>query len=126
MFDTTPNFTMPLTALGAYVEEQREGLLNAAGLLGGSDGLRLAQSVIDGLAQPQLPAKRTLTACSELLDLLKLEHVHDPSRAEAERFALSDPIWSVVEDICLLADGFQEVLEAFLDEVRQQPAQVTA
>lgn len=116
MFDLYPNLTSALDALRAYVQDQRDSLLDAAELLGGSAGLRLALSATDGLAQRHLPTVRTLEACGELLDLLKLENVHAPSRIEAERFALLDPAWPVVEDICLLADGFSDVLDAYMDE----------
>ncbi|MEP1592350.1 hypothetical protein [Sulfitobacter sp.] len=126
MFDLYPNHTPALDALRAYVQDQRDGLLDAAELLGGPAGLRQALTAIDGLAQRDLPTARTLEACAGLLDLLKLEHVHDPSRIEAERFALIDPAWPIVEDICLLADGFQEVLEIYLDEPGQRPVQVAA
>ncbi|MFT6532772.1 MAG: hypothetical protein ACJASC_002325 [Limimaricola cinnabarinus] len=121
MFDLYPDFTSAFDALRVYVEVQHDGLLHAAELLGGRDGLRLAQSVIEGVARPHLPTDRTLKACGEMLDLLTLEHVHDPSRIEAERFAALDPAWPVVEDICLLADGFKNVLHDYLDEAAQQP-----
>lgn len=126
MFDTYPDFITPLTALRAFVEGQRDGLINAAELLGGSDGLRLAQTAIDGLARPHVPTEQTIATCRELLDLLMLEHVNDPARIEAERFAFIDPAWPIVEDICLLAEGFQEVLEIYLDDPGQQPVQVAA
>ncbi|WP_052465587.1 hypothetical protein [Phaeobacter sp. S60] len=129
MFDLYPNFTSGLDALRAYVQDQRDGLLEAADLLGGSAGLRLALTATDGLAQRHPPTARTLEACAELLDLLKLEHVHDPSRIESERFALLDPAWPVVEEICLLADGFCDVLDAYMDEPethREQSSQVAA
>ena len=116
MFDLYPNHTSALDALRAYVQDQRDGLLDAAELLGGSAGLRQALNAIDGIAQHDLPTARTLEACGGLLDLLKLEHVHDPSRIEAERFARLDPAWPVVEEICLLADGFNDVLDAYMDE----------
>ncbi|WP_370161224.1 hypothetical protein [Limimaricola soesokkakensis] len=126
MFDTYPHSSSALAALRAFVEQQSDGLLNAAELLGGPDGLRLAQSAIDGLARPYPPTERALEACSELLDLLMLKHVHDASRGEAERFAVIDPAWPVVEEICLLADSLQDVLEAYLNEAGQQSAQVAA
>lgn len=116
MFDLYPNLTSALDALRAYVQDQRDGLLEAAELLGGSAGLRLALTATDGLAQRHPPTARTLEACAELLDLLSLEHVYDSSRIESERFALLDPAWPVVEDIRLLADGFSDVLDAYIDE----------
>ncbi|MGX9853901.1 hypothetical protein ACR03S_00405 [Limimaricola variabilis] len=126
MFDFYPPSSSALAALRAFVEQQSDGLLNAAELLGGPDGLRMAQSAIDGLGQSYPPTERTLEACSELLDLLMLEHVHDASRVEAERFAALDPAWPVVEEICLLTDSLQDVLEAYLSEAGQQSAQVAA
>lgn len=126
MFDIYLSSTSALIALRAFVEQQGDGLLNAAELLGGPDGLRLAQSAIDGLARSYPPTERTLEACSELLDLLMLEHVHDASRVEAERFAAIDSVWPVVKEICLLADGFQDMLEAYLDEASRQLTQVAA
>ncbi|MDE4272737.1 hypothetical protein PXK58_02000 [Phaeobacter gallaeciensis] len=129
MFELYPNFTSALDPLRAYVQDQRDGLLEAAELLGGSAGLRLALTATDCLAQRHPPTARTLKACAELLELLKLEHVHDPSRIESERFALLDPAWPVVEEICLLADGFCDVLDAYMDESephRVQSSQVAA
>ncbi|WP_283638810.1 hypothetical protein [Marinovum algicola] len=126
MFDHHPQFTSPRTELQAFVENQHDGLLDAAEQLGGPDGLRLAHTVIDGLRRPQTPTERTLTACRELLELLMLEHVHDPARVEAERFALLDPAWPVVEDICLLADEFHDILEDYLNDASSKPVQVAA
>ncbi|MEQ8490276.1 MAG: hypothetical protein RID15_18310 [Marinovum algicola] len=126
MFDHHPKFTSPRTELQAFVENQHDGLLDAAEQLGGPDGLRLAHTVIDGLRRPQTPTERTLTACRELLELLMLEHVHDPARVEAERFALLDPAWPVVEDICLLADEFHDILEDYLNDASSKPVQVAA
>ena len=126
MFYHYPHSTSSLTAFRAFFEGKRDGLLYAAELLGGPDGLRLAQTAIDGLGQPHMPSERTLSACRELLDLLLLEHVHDPARVEAERFALLDPGWPVVEDICLLADELEEILEIYLDDTSKQSVQVAA
>ena len=70
---------------------------------------------------PKFTSPRT-----ELLELLMLEHVHDPARVEAERFALLDPAWPVVEDICLLADEFHDILEDYLNDASSKPVQVAA
>ncbi|THH35711.1 hypothetical protein E4Z66_11525 [Aliishimia ponticola] len=127
MFDTTETYAAPPSALGelrTYVAEQREGLLNAASLLGGHPGARLAHSLIDGLAADAMPSRRTLEALDDLLDLLMLENVHDPERIEAACFALIDPASPVVEEICLLADGFQGAVGRFRDaeEAASAPA----
>lgn len=113
-------------ALRSFAEEHCEALLNAAELLGATEGLSVAQSVLDGLAQSHPPSVRTLAACVDLLDLLTLRHVHDPSRIEAAQFATIDPAWPIVEEICLLADGYRDVLEGYLDEVVKPSVQVAA
>ena len=41
--------------------------------------------------------------------------IHDPDRPEAGYFAMIDPEWSAVEDICLLSDQLSDLLEAFND-----------
>jgi len=110
---TVAPISAPLVALQAFAAEHRDALLDAAELLGGKSGERRAQAVLDGLAGDAPPARRTLRACDELLDLLTLEHVHDPSREESARFAALDPASSVVEEICLLADALADALMAY-------------
>lgn len=114
MFDTIETYTaMPSATHGlrAYVGEHHDALLNAAALLGGPPGARLAQTVSDGLRDVGAPSRRTMEALDDLLDLLMLEHVHDPDRIEAGRFAAIDPASPVVEEICLLADGLSAAVD---------------
>ena len=120
MFDTTPEFTNVGTAepnqaddLRWFAERYRDGLLNAAGLLGGPHGIRTAQSVLEGLAQPGHLARSTVKALDDLLDLLMLEHVHESNRIEAALFAAIDPASPIVEEICLIADQLHEALKAY-------------
>jgi len=116
MFDTIETYTEMSSAtheLRAFVDEHHDALHNAAALLGGPPGVRLAQTAIDGLRDAETPSRRTMEALDDLLDLLMLEHVHDPDRIEADRFALIDPASSIVEDICLLADGLDDALDAY-------------
>ncbi|WP_422073269.1 hypothetical protein [Tranquillimonas rosea] len=110
MFDTTPDVaafgvvpSTPLDELRSFAGAWQDALLDAAGLLGGSAGLRIAHIVLDGLAQPAKPSRRTMRALDELLQLLRLDDVHDPSRIEAELFSAIDPASTCVEEICLLA-----------------------
>ncbi|MCF7700714.1 hypothetical protein [Loktanella sp. M215] len=119
MFDTiSSNETIdlaPLTTFGdlrSFAGVHRDALLDAAGLLGASPGIRLAQRAIDGLAEPGTPSRRTMRAFGELLDLLMLEHVHDPFRIEAGLFATLDPASASAEEICLLADQLGDLLAA--------------
>ncbi|MFD2740460.1 hypothetical protein ACFSUD_12810, partial [Sulfitobacter aestuarii] len=106
MFDTTPQAvqsgTIPATALDellAFVGMHRDALIDAAGLLGADPGIRLAQAALDGLAEPGTPSRRTMRAFGDLLDLLKLEHVHDTTRIEARLFAVIDPASACAEEI---------------------------
>lgn len=119
MFDTSPDAiafgvvpSTPLDELRSFAGEHQDPLLDAAGLLGGSPGIRLAQNALDGLAEPGAPSRRTLQALDELLDLLMLEHVHDPSRIEAELFAMTDRANACVEELCLLADQLRDLIDA--------------
>ncbi|SES21846.1 hypothetical protein SAMN04490244_107166 [Tranquillimonas rosea] len=120
MFDTTPDVTafgvVPSTPLGelrSFSGACQDALLDSAGLLGGSAGLRIAHIVLDGLAQPAKPSRRTMRALDELLELLRLDHVHDPSSIEAELFAAIDPSSTCVEEICLLADQLSDLLDTY-------------
>lgn len=119
MFDATPSQNIlpdPQAALGAlraFVGAHRNALLDAALLLGGGPGLRIAQTVINGLQDPRLPSRRTLRDLDRLLGLLKLENAHREGTIEAERFSTIDPTDPCVEELCLLADQFSEVLGAY-------------
>ena len=106
--------------LRSFVSEHRDALLNAAALLGGKGGTRLAQTVLDGLANEAEPPRRVMRALDDLLDLLMLEHVHDPSREEAARFAEIDLFDPCVEEICLLADGLSNALAAFRESANAE------
>ncbi len=122
MFDTIPNidncnapWPRPLDELRAFADEHRDGIIDAAALLGGTHGAHLALLVLDGLAGDGIPTQRTIRAMDDLLSLLMLEHVHDPARDEEARFARIDPASACVEEICLLADGLSDLLEAYHD-----------
>lgn len=123
MFDTITGaadlgapYSQPIDTIHAFVDQHRDGLLNAAALLGGCRGARLTQTVIDGLDVSVVPSQRVMRAVFDLRDLLTLEHVHDPDREEAAHFAVIDPADACVEEICLLADG----LCAALDDARME------
>ncbi|WP_299784442.1 hypothetical protein [uncultured Marivita sp.] len=97
----------------AHVGKNADALLHAASLLGGRPSLKLAQDVLDGLADCQVPSRRTLGRLDNLLDLLLLKNVHDLDKIEAARFATVDPASPVVEAICLLADGLHDAISTY-------------
>ena len=127
MFDTIETYiAMPSATreLRAFFDEHHDALLNAAALLGGPPGVRVAQTVDDGLRDVGAPSRRTMQALDDLLDLFMLEHVHDPDRIEAGRFALIDPASPIVGEICLLADGLDDALDAYRTVPHVQPTAI--
>ena len=123
MFDFTDNSNTPpspaLRDLRAFVAGHADGLAGAAALLGAAPGVRIALAALDGLCEPGHPVARTMRALDKLVDLLMLEHVQDPDRIESVCFAALDPAEPVVEEICLLADGLSNRLEAYRAEARE-------
>ena len=101
----------PFAPLRKFADPHRDALINAAELLGGRQGLRLALDALDGLASEIVPSRRTRNQLAELLDLLSLEHVHDETREEASRFAMIDPCDPLVEEVCALTDGLRDAFD---------------
>lgn len=130
MFDhIRPNtFTAadPFAPLREFVGSHREALINAAELLGGPRGARLALDALDGLAFESVLSRRTRRRFAALLELLSLEHVHDETREEAARFAAIDPSDPVVEEICALTDGLRDALERASTDHRPASRRVAA
>lgn len=106
-----------ITALHHFAEVNSDGLQNAALLLGGRPWLRRTQRLIDDLRNGHR-SRRCLNEARALLDLLRLEHVHDLERPESGYFAELDPAMPYVEDICLLSES----LEAAIAETCSTPA----
>lgn len=115
-------YSQPIGTIHAFVDQHRDGLLNAAALLGGCRGARLAQTVIDGLDQTATPSQRVMRALSELCNLLRLKHVDDLDREEAAYFAAIDPADACVEEICLLSDGLVDAIDAYLRRDQRRAA----
>ncbi|MBW4984317.1 hypothetical protein KZZ07_17390 [Mameliella sp. CS4] len=120
MFDLTDDLitsqSPTLRDLRSFTAENADALACAAALLGAAPGVRTALTALDGLADPGHPTARTMRALDDLVDLLMLEHVHDPYRIEATCFAALDPAEPVVEEICILADGLANALEAYRED----------
>lgn len=100
------------TAVHALIKEQGEALRRAALLLGGPRAARTVDEVTYHFGHERRPCRRCRALLGDLLDLLSLQHVHDPDREEAARFAMIDPTDPVVEQICWLTDALREALEA--------------
>ncbi|WP_209427469.1 hypothetical protein [Pararhodobacter sp. SW119] len=113
MFDTIDLVTA--TAIPApiqvFMAENMEGIVGAATMLGGRRGRELAQSIIERLAVGGEISASTVRALEALRALLALDHVHDDSRDEAGFFAMINPDDPVVEELCLLTDGYTDALD---------------
>lgn len=105
-----------LAVLREFTLTNSEALQNASLLLGGQPALRATIRVLDDLADARALTRRMRADLHRLYELLSLTHVHDPDRPEAGYFAMIDPEWSAVEDICLLSDRLSDLLDAFGDQ----------
>ncbi|PZX42220.1 hypothetical protein LY56_02211 [Roseinatronobacter thiooxidans] len=101
-----------LNELRAFAAEHREALQNAAAWLGGTGGSRCAREALNSLHMVQDSPRSALRLFGDLLALLMLEDVHNPEREEAGLFASIDLNDPRVEDVCLLADGLADAIEA--------------
>jgi hypothetical protein len=101
-----------LSELRDFACDNGDALVAAAEWLGGTRGAGRALDALDSLSDAHLAPRQVLALFEELLDLLMLEHVHDPHREEASFFAALNPWDARVEDVCLLADGLTDALAA--------------
>ncbi|MGJ8595352.1 hypothetical protein [Sulfitobacter sp.] len=105
-----------LAVLREFTSTNSEALQNASLLLGGQPALRATIRILDDLRDAHALTRRMRADLQRLYELLSLTHVHDPDRPEAGYFAMIDPEWSAVEDICLLSDQLSDLLDAFDDQ----------
>ena len=109
MFYKPQDFTTPLHA---FVQEYGEALQNAAYQLGGRPYfLQVGQLTADLQSDPILTPRMRANAVA-LHSLLNLDHVHDFDRPEAAYFTALDPATPIVEEICLLTDGYTHALRS--------------
>lgn len=111
-----------LKDLREFFSQHSEALQNASLLLGGPVSLKRTQLLLDELTIAFSLTRRLKRDLITLYHLLTLENVHDPERIEASCFADIDPASSVVEDICLLTDGYENVLLPHIREPVETPS----
>lgn len=109
MFYTPQDFTTPLRA---FVQEYGEALKNAAYQLGGHPYFLQVEQLTADLQNEPILTPRVRANAVALHSLLNLEHVHDLDRPEAAYFAQLDPASPIVEEICLLTDGYAHALRS--------------
>ncbi|MEL0439171.1 hypothetical protein [Phycobacter sp. K97] len=93
-----------------FLRFHSEALQNASLLLGGTPALKATSALIDDVCSVPVLSRRLQQGLVRLHELLSLEHVHDLDRPESSYFADLDPAAPYVEDLCLLAESFQDVL----------------
>lgn len=103
------------TMLLAWVFQHHDALLNASMLLGGRAAHRRTARLLAELLANSEVTRRIVCELSQLHALLTLERVNDPDSEEAIFFAAIDPADPVVYDLCALADGLGDRLEAIRD-----------
>lgn len=106
-----PTISLAHVDLQAFLQLHGEALQNAALLLGGNPALRRTQRLLEEIGTQHALTPRLRREFEALHALLSLEHVHDPERAEAGYFAMIDPEWGDVADICLLDEALVECLD---------------
>lgn len=103
--------------LFVYLSEHRDGLENAAALLGGPDAARRFRALYGAVSVPQ--PRFTHWISRELVNLhrlLSLDDVADFDSPAAYHFSLIDPADPVVADICLLTDELRDCMRALVIE----------
>lgn len=94
--------------LRTFLYEHEAALGNAAALLARRHGVRLINAIRDGLGQPGPLTARLRRHLLDLRRVLFLEHTDDWEAADFD--ALLEPEDPIVSEICLLAEGLNEVL----------------
>lgn len=107
---STPVYPINEAKLRKFLTTNSDGLGHAAVLLAERRGARLINAIREGLDQPGQLTRRMRHLLLDLRDLLFLESFSDDDWEGAGCFALLDPEDPAVSDICLLADGLQDVL----------------
>jgi hypothetical protein len=103
--------------LFVYLSEHRDGLENAAALLGGPDAARRVRALHAAISVPQPRFTRWISR--ELLALhrlLSLDDVADFDSPAAFHFSLVEPADPVVAEICRLTDGLRDCMRALIIE----------
>lgn len=107
---STPVCPINETKLRQFLSMNSDALGHAAVLLAERRGARLINAIREGLGQPGRMPRRMRHLLLDLRDLLFLDPVGGDGWEHAGYFLLLDPENPAVLDICLLADGLQEVL----------------
>lgn len=111
------DLTPAIIRLLLFLSTNRQGLANAALLLGGKPALCRFHQLLDDLSGPE--PRVTLRVMDKLFwlhGLLSLEEAADLESSEAAQFALMDPEDPCVEEICLLTDELGHCIKTLIAE----------
>ena len=115
MFSTT--LPAAMVQLLIFLSNHREGLENAAALLGGPIAARRLRGLVEALSVPQPRLTRWISReLVALHRLLTLEDVANFDSVPAYYFSLIDPADPAVAEICLLTDGLTDCLRSLIVE----------
>ena len=111
----TYHLASAMLQLLVYFTTYRDGLADAAELLGGPVAARRVHNLVDALSVPQPRMTRWIgRELVALHRLLTLHDVGDFDRPEAFYFSLIDPADPAIADICLLTDGYSDCLRSLI------------
>lgn len=120
--DTSLTLTAADAALRAFLDTHATPLRHALSLLKGRDGERLHDRLTDALQRGPASGRAARSALGAVSDVVHLRHLEDASPEDEARFAMIDPASSVVEEICLMADGFEHLVAALGVAVERRAA----
>jgi len=122
MFDNSPDIidaraapANAFEALRSFLFEHQTEMLDAAALLAGTSGIRLANNILADFAEGRKPAGQAVARLNRFRDLLMLKNVHDIESDDSAFFAAICPEDPAVEKICLLADQLERALLPCID-----------
>lgn len=107
-----------------FIDEHSPALHSAVQLLAGDDAGRKLDELTDALSREAHFSRQTISRLEWLEDILSLRNVSDHDTIESACFSAIDPAAPVVEDICLLTDGFQDALDASAEFMRRDDAKL--
>lgn len=119
----TPIHPLPtagFSALAGFLLENSEPLINAVATLGGVPAVKRTARLLEDMTRKTRLDRRLGREAVVLHRLLTLDAVDEPDSLEAGLFAQVDPASPIVEEICLLADGLRDRLEALVKEEDDQ------
>lgn len=95
-----------------YLEAKQTDLRQAARLLGGHEAALLVDRCAEVLTAEGTIGSRVEMMLQQILSLLTLERTHHEDSPYMGYFVAIDPSDPVVEEICLLADGLRNAIDA--------------